>query len=89
MVRIISPDRAIPRTKKARERLHTEVDPILLTDAAFTALADEFHTKITLAGDLSEQAIANQLPFQTVLLDSWFLSPELVRKLARLCGKIG
>lgn len=57
---------------------------MLLTDPDFKALADQFQTKITLAGELIEQAIARQIPFQTVLMDSWFLSPELVRLLARL-----
>jgi len=78
------PDRDIPSKKKARERLHNEVDPVLLTDPDFKALSDQFQTKITLAGELVEQAIAQQIPFQTVLMDSWFLSPELVRRLARL-----
>ena len=78
------PGRDIPSKKKARERLHNEVDPMLLTDPEFKALADQFRTKITLAGDLIEQAIRQQIPFQTVLMDSWFLSPELVRQLARL-----
>ena len=78
------PDREIPSKKKPREQLHNEVDPILLNDPEFQALAEQFHTKITLAGELIEQAIARNLPFQTVLMDSWFLSPDLVRKLARL-----
>ena len=80
------PDRKIPRTKKARAKLHKEVDPVLLKDPEFHALATEFHTKISLAAELVEQAIARQLPFQTVLMDSWFLSPELVDVLAQFYG---
>jgi hypothetical protein len=80
------PDRTIPRTKKARAQLHKEVDSVLLEDPAFQALENAFHTKMTLAAELVEQAIAGQLPFQTVLMDSWFLSPELVKCLAQ-CHK--
>lgn len=77
------PDREIPRQKKARAKLHKEVDPVLVEDPEFHALATEFHTKISLATELIEQAIARQIPFQTVLMDSWFLSPELVDVLAQ------
>ena len=72
------PDRKIPRRKKERAKLHKEVDPVLLEDEEFRTLADAFHTKISLAIELIEQAIARQLPFHTVLMDSWFLSPDLV-----------
>jgi SRSO17 transposase len=78
------PERKIPSKKKAREQLHNEVDPILLKDPAFHALAEEFQTKITLASDLIEQAIDREFPFQTVLMDSWFLAPELVKLLTRV-----
>jgi SRSO17 transposase len=72
------PDRKIPRQKKARATLHKEVDATLLQDPEFARLAAQFHTKISLAGELVAQAIARQLPFQTVLMDSWFLAPELL-----------
>jgi len=77
------PEREIPRNKKARAKLHKEVDAVLLEDPGFQALATEFHTKINLAKELIEQAIARQLPFQTVLMDSWYLSPELVEVLVQ------
>ena len=76
------PDRDIPRQKKARAKLHKEVDPVLMEDPAFRELAATFHTKISLGITLIEQAIARQLPFQTVLMDSWFLSPDMVKVLA-------
>lgn len=76
------PDREIPRRKKARANLHKEVDPVLMEDPAFRELAATFHTKISLGIALIEQAIARQLPFQTVLMDSWFVSPDLVKVLA-------
>jgi len=75
------PDRTIPRQKKARAKLHKEVDATLEQDPEFSRLASKFQTKITLAGELVEQAITQDLPFQTVLMDSWFLSPELVEVL--------
>ncbi len=77
------PDRKIPRTKKARATLHKEVDSVLLEDPEFKALATAFHTKISLAAELVQQAMTQQIPFQTVLMDSWFLSPELVDGLAQ------
>jgi len=77
------PEREIPRQKKGREKLHNAVDPLLLQDPEFRTLAAEFQTKIALAGELIEQALARNLPFQTVLMDSWFLSPDLVAVLTR------
>jgi len=77
------PDREIPRHKKARAALHKEVDATLLHDPEFSRLTKAFRTKISLAGELVEQASVRHLPFQTVLMDSWFLSPELLEVLAR------
>jgi hypothetical protein len=77
------PEREIPGNKKARAKLHKEVDLVLLEDPEFQALTTEFHTKISLAKELIEQAIARHLPFETVLMDSWYLSPELVEILAQ------
>ena len=42
------PERPIPTTKKQRARLHKEVDPILLADAAFQKLHQQVQTKIDL-----------------------------------------
>jgi SRSO17 transposase len=72
------PGREIPTKKKQRERFHNEVDPLLLEDPSFKKLNELFKTKITLAIELIEQAGARKIPFKTVLMDSWFLSPELV-----------
>jgi hypothetical protein len=36
------PDREVPRPKKARARLHKEVDPVLLADPEFLALHKQF-----------------------------------------------
>jgi len=77
------PDREIPRHKHARAQLHQEVDPTLLQNAEFSRLTAQFRTKISLAGELVEQAITRHLPFQTVLMDSWFLSPDLLQVLAQ------
>ena len=77
------PDRVIPSGKKERAKFHSEVDSILLKDPEFEKLNGMFKTKIALATELIEQAIARKIPFQTVLIDSWFLSPELVSVLER------
>lgn len=76
------PEREIPQEKKARQRLHKEVDEMLLEDPAFERLHEQFKTKITLAQELIQSAIERSLPFKTVLMDSWYLSEDLVKTLA-------
>lgn len=73
------PDRVIPTQKKERAAFHKQVDPLLLKDAEFARLHAQFRTKITLAVELLEQAIAHRLPFSVVLFDGWYLSQELVQ----------
>ena len=77
------PDRAIPKKKKERTQLHKEVDPVLLQDAEFQALHRQFRTKIELALELLEAAIAHKLPFSVVLFDSWYLAEDFVAGLRR------
>src|SRR2546426_6377093 len=72
------PDRPIPTTKKERARLHKEVDPILLADAAFQKLHQQFRTKIDLGIALLEAAIQYKVPFSVLVFDSWYLAEELV-----------
>jgi hypothetical protein len=72
------PERPIPTKKKERQRFHKEVDPILLEDAEFVALHEQFRTKIDLAIELVESAIRHKLRFGVLLFDGWYLSEELV-----------
>jgi len=72
------PDRPIPTQKKARARLHKEVDSVLLQDPDFEKLHQQFHTKIDLGIELLESAITHQVPFRVLLFDSWYLADELV-----------
>jgi SRSO17 transposase len=72
------PDRQIPRTKKERQRFHKQVDAVLLQDPAFAARHQEFQTKLVLAQDLIQSAVKREVPFQIVLMDSWYLSQEMV-----------
>ena len=76
------PDRAIPKEKKPRQRLHKEVDPTLLKDPEFELLHEQFKTKISLAQEMIQGAIEHDIPFKTVLMDSWYLSEDLVKTLA-------
>ena len=78
------PEQAIPTEKKPRTRLHKEVDEKLLEDADFAALHAQFHTKIALAIELIKHAVKHAVPFQTVLMDSWFLCTEVAEELAKL-----
>jgi hypothetical protein len=77
------PDLPIPREKKARNRLHKQVDPVLLQDPEFRARHEQFRTKIALAIDLVEEAIRCKVPFGVVVFDAWYLAEDLVRVLTR------
>ena len=76
------PGVSIPKKKKERNKFKKEVEPTLLADPEFLALHEGFHTKISLAVELIKEAIEQQLPFETVLFDSWYLAPELLEILA-------
>jgi SRSO17 transposase len=76
------PGQALPATAKARQKLHKHLDQELLKDPEFARLAQQFRTKIEIAQVLLTQAIEQGLPFTTVLMDSWYLSRELVQALA-------
>ena len=76
-------EREIPRKKKERTRFHKEVDPVLLQDPEFQVLQQQFRTKIELAAELVEAAIRHKLPFNVVLLDSWYLAEDFVAVLRR------
>jgi hypothetical protein len=77
------PDLQIPTEKKARNRLHKQVDPVLLQDPEFRARHEQFRTKIALAIELVEAAIRHKVAFGVVVFDAWYLAEELVQVLAR------
>jgi DDE superfamily endonuclease len=77
------PDLKIPPEKKARHRLHQQVDPVLLQDADFQARQAQFRTKIALAIALVEAAIRHKVPCGVVVFDAWYLAEDLVRGLSR------
>jgi hypothetical protein len=77
------PTLKIPSEKKARNRLHRQVDPALLQDPDFRARHEQFRTKIALAMNLVEAAIRHKVPFGVVVFDAWYLAEDLVRGLAR------
>jgi len=77
------PDLTIPRDTKGRNRLHKQVDPVLLQDPECRARHEEFRTKIALAVELIEEAIGHKVPFGVVVFDAWYLAEELVRVLVR------
>jgi hypothetical protein len=72
------PGEEIPKKKKELTAFHKRVDPVLLTDPEFQRLHEQFRTKITLASNLVDRAVNHHLPFQWVLFDGWYLSPELL-----------
>jgi hypothetical protein len=73
------PEQSIPKDKQARTALHKKLDPQLLKDPGFAELAGQFCTKIELAIILVTHGIEQGLAFETVLFDSWYLSPEFVK----------
>jgi hypothetical protein len=77
------PEVTIPKKKKERNRLRKQVERQLLLDPEFATLHQAFETKITLACQLVEYALANNLPFETVLFDSWYLAPDLLALLEK------
>jgi DDE superfamily endonuclease len=77
------PDLKIPTDTKGRNRLHRQVDPVLLQDPDFRARHEQFRTKIALAIELIEEAIRHKVPFGVVVFDAWYLAEDVVRALAR------
>ena len=71
------PDAKIPKGKKERNKLKKEVEATLLTDPAFKALHEAFRTKNSIAVELLKSAVEQDIPFKTLLFDSWYLTPEL------------
>jgi hypothetical protein len=77
------PDLKIPTEKKARNRLHQQVDPVWLQDPEFQARHEQFRTTMALAIALVEAAIRSKGPFGVVVFDAWYLAEDVVRVLAR------
>ena len=78
------PGTVIPKKSKERNKLRKQVEPTLLADPEFKALHDQFQTKISLARQLVEAAARQNVPFETVLFDAWYLAPELLAVLSEL-----
>jgi len=74
-------DTVIPKPGEARKKLHKQVEETLLQDREFLQLHQQFCSKIDIAMILVEAAIERGVPFSTVLIDSWYLSRELVEEL--------
>jgi SRSO17 transposase len=77
------PQQEIPPQAKERAKVHRQVDATLMKDPEFAALDEQFQSKIALAKSLIQQSIGRGLAFTTVLMDSWYLSAELVEALAQ------
>jgi hypothetical protein len=77
------PELKIPTARNARNRLHKQVDPVLLQDPAFRARHEPFRTTIALAIELVEEAIRSKVPFGVVVFDAWSLAEDVGQVLAR------
>ncbi len=80
-VAIHFPDQKLPRSTQERKRLHKTLDPQLLEVPEFRELHQQFLSKIELGKILIDRAIEQELPFQSVLFDSWYLCGEMVEYL--------
>jgi hypothetical protein len=77
------PTLQIPTNTEARNRLHKQVDPVLLEDPDFRKRHEQFQTKIALAMELVEEAIRHKVAFDVVVFDAWYLAEDLIQVLAR------
>ena len=70
------PEQEIPRKSKDRLKFKKQVADTLLADPAFKTLHEQFQTKISLAKELVQEAVEQEVPFETALFDAWYLAPE-------------
>ena len=72
------PEAEIPHEAKAKAKFQRQVEPTLLQDPEFAQLHGQFQTKLQLACQLIDQAVAHDLEFDVVLFDGWYLAPPVV-----------
>ena len=72
------PDEEIPKQKKPRAAFRKRVEEKLLEDPEFKEMDEAFKTKITLASELVDKAVARGLRFGWVLFDGWYLAPDFL-----------
>jgi len=77
------PELKILTERKARNRLHKQVDAVLRQDPGVRARHEQFRTKIALAIELVAEAIRCKVPFGVVVFDAWYLAEDVVQVLAR------
>jgi hypothetical protein len=73
----------IPTHTKARHRLHTQGDPVVLQDPDFQARPEQFRTQMARAIDRVAEAIRQHGPCGVVVFDAGYVAEDLVRVLAR------
>lgn len=73
------PEVTVPKTSQERNKIKRKYEKQLLSkDSEFAQKHAAFKTKITLAGELVDDAIKRKVGFSVVLFDSWYLAPELI-----------
>ena len=77
------PDAKLPTDNKARNRLHTQVDPVWRQAPECRVRHAQFRTTIALAIELREEAIRHKVPFGVVVVDAWYVAEALSQVLAR------
>jgi hypothetical protein len=77
------PELNIPTERKARHRLHQQVDPVWLQDPECRARHEQFQTTIALVIEVVEEAIRSKVPFGVVVFDAWYRAEDVVQVLVR------
>jgi hypothetical protein len=78
------PEVELPKPRKERNKLKQKYEKrLLVADPEFAAKHAAFETKLKLAGQLVDDAIARGLSFELVLFDAWYLAPELIAVIER------
>ena len=77
------PELQIPTARTARNRLHTQVDPVWRQEPECRARHAPLQTHIALAIAWVEAAIRSQVPLGVVVFDAWDLAEDVVQGLVR------
>jgi hypothetical protein len=73
------PDLPSPTDTKGRNRLHTQLAPVLPQDPDFRARHAQVRTEIAPAIELRDAAIRHKVPFGVAVFDAWSLAEEVGR----------
>jgi hypothetical protein len=74
-----------PSGDKGAESSASAGQPCVCQDPKFRARLEPFRTSIALTIDLVAEAIRHKVAFGMVVFDAWYLAPDAVQTLTRMC----